>query len=230
MDVSFHHCRPGLAMTIDELAEAKVLILDLLGMGMSPEDLISAGISKECLVPCLRELKFRLPTNVDLSDVVFYDPPMDEATSTVSNHSLSTPQRPPPGSMDTGNGQGSLQEGAGNSSWYKDRGAAMEDQEKAKDDDDSDLFDPGAIVSPEEQAASLLERLLPMVKGDREEPSSIAKPPNMRSRRKPSAQVGEMEQEPTDVPSLPLKAQKKLARNTQSTRAATMAKQGEGTS
>lgn len=62
-------------MTLSELSQAKVLILDLLGCGLSPENLVDAGISKECLVPCLREMKLRLPTNIDLSDIVLYDPP-----------------------------------------------------------------------------------------------------------------------------------------------------------
>ncbi|CAG8675317.1 1759_t:CDS:2, partial [Acaulospora colombiana] len=76
MAVSPTHCRPGLAMTDSQLMEAKILILDLLGWGLSPENLVEAGISKYCLVPCLRELKLRLPTNIDLSDVVLYDPPI----------------------------------------------------------------------------------------------------------------------------------------------------------
>lgn len=63
------------AVTLEELNQAKVLILDLLGCGLSPENLVEAGISKQCLVPCLRELKLRLPSNIDLSDVVLFDPP-----------------------------------------------------------------------------------------------------------------------------------------------------------
>ncbi|KIM31043.1 hypothetical protein M408DRAFT_274598 [Serendipita vermifera MAFF 305830] len=77
MAISPTHSRPGLAMTFEELNKAKVLILDLLGWGLSPENLVEAGISKECLVPCLRELKLRLPSNIDLSDVVLFDPPPD---------------------------------------------------------------------------------------------------------------------------------------------------------
>jgi hypothetical protein len=34
-------------------------------------------VSKECLVPVLRELGLRLPTNIDLTDFTFYDPPLD---------------------------------------------------------------------------------------------------------------------------------------------------------
>lgn len=64
-------------MTLEELNQAKVLILDLLGWGLSPENLVEAGISKQCLVPCLRELKLRLPSNIDLSDVILFDPPPD---------------------------------------------------------------------------------------------------------------------------------------------------------
>lgn len=68
-------------MTLEELNQAKVLILDLLGWGLSPENLVEAGISKQCLVPCLRELKLRLPSNIDLSDVVFFDPPPEMISS-----------------------------------------------------------------------------------------------------------------------------------------------------
>jgi hypothetical protein len=39
--------------------------------------LIRHGVSKECLVPVLRELGLRLPTNVNLAGFPFYDPPSD---------------------------------------------------------------------------------------------------------------------------------------------------------
>jgi hypothetical protein len=39
--------------------------------------LICQGVSKECLVPVLRELGLRLPTNIDLTGFPFYDPPSD---------------------------------------------------------------------------------------------------------------------------------------------------------
>lgn len=39
--------------------------------------MICHGVSKECLVPVLRELGLRLPTNIDLTGFPFYDPPSD---------------------------------------------------------------------------------------------------------------------------------------------------------
>ena len=39
--------------------------------------MIRHGVSKECLVPVLRELGLRLPRNIDLTGFPFYDPPSD---------------------------------------------------------------------------------------------------------------------------------------------------------
>ena len=86
------HCRPGLPsmfwsshqtrepltphlVRFEEYEEAKGLILDLLGFGMTPEDLIDTHVSKRLIVYCMREMNLRIPFNVDLSDIVPYDPP-----------------------------------------------------------------------------------------------------------------------------------------------------------
>lgn len=62
-------------MRFEEYEEAKGLILDLLGFGMSPEDLIDTNVSKRLIVYCMREMNLRIPLNVDLSDIVPYEPP-----------------------------------------------------------------------------------------------------------------------------------------------------------
>jgi hypothetical protein len=56
---------------------AKGLILDLLGLGMTPEDLVDIPISKRLVVYCLRELKMRLPANVTVDDIIPYGPPSE---------------------------------------------------------------------------------------------------------------------------------------------------------
>ena len=62
-------------MRFEEYEEAKGLILDLLGFGMTPEDLIDTNVSKRLIVYCMREMNLRIPFNVDLSDIVPYEPP-----------------------------------------------------------------------------------------------------------------------------------------------------------
>jgi len=53
--------------------------------------LIRQGVSKECLVPVLRELGLRLPRNIDLTGFPFYDPPSDyDARSATSRASGAT--------------------------------------------------------------------------------------------------------------------------------------------
>lgn len=53
--------------------------------------MIRQGVSKECLVPVLRELGLRLPRNIDLTGFPFYDPPSDyDARSAASRASGTT--------------------------------------------------------------------------------------------------------------------------------------------
>ena len=53
--------------------------------------MIRQGVSKECLVPVLRELGLRLPRNIDLTGFPFYDPPSDyDARSATSRASGAT--------------------------------------------------------------------------------------------------------------------------------------------
>ncbi len=68
-------------MTFTQFTEAKSLILDLLGYGVTPEFLAEVPVNKRLLVYCLRELNLRLPSNIKLDDIVPYDPP-DQASYT----------------------------------------------------------------------------------------------------------------------------------------------------
>ncbi|KAG8832833.1 hypothetical protein FRC17_000587, partial [Serendipita sp. 399] len=76
-DIDEDHCRPGLQMTFQQFEKAKGLILDLLGYGMTPEDLIGVGLNRRLVVYCLRELKMRLPGNVAVDDIIPYGPPLE---------------------------------------------------------------------------------------------------------------------------------------------------------
>ncbi|CEL52021.1 hypothetical protein RSOLAG1IB_00558 [Rhizoctonia solani AG-1 IB] len=57
--------RQGLDMTFRDLEEAKRLILDLLGLGVTPEYLVDCGVSPQCLAVCFYELNLRFPLNLD---------------------------------------------------------------------------------------------------------------------------------------------------------------------
>lgn len=64
-------------MTFQQFNNAKGLILDLLGYGMTPENIADIGINRRLLVYCLRELKIRLPANVPVDDIILFGPPLD---------------------------------------------------------------------------------------------------------------------------------------------------------
>ncbi|KAG8740773.1 hypothetical protein FRC12_015879, partial [Ceratobasidium sp. 428] len=61
--------RPSLNMTARDLDEAKRLILDLLGLGVTPEYLVDCGISAQCLAICFYEMNLRFPLNLDRSKI-----------------------------------------------------------------------------------------------------------------------------------------------------------------
>ncbi|CAE6482917.1 unnamed protein product [Rhizoctonia solani] len=70
------YVRPGLNMTAEDLDEAKHLILDLLGLGVTPEYLVDCGVSPQCLAVCFYELNLRFPLNLDRRQInlpPFYD-------------------------------------------------------------------------------------------------------------------------------------------------------------
>ncbi|KAL5635773.1 hypothetical protein ACGC1H_004548 [Rhizoctonia solani] len=70
------YVRPGLNMTARDLDEAKHLILDLLGLGVTPEYLVDCGVSSQCLAVCFYELNLRFPLNLDRRQInlpPFYD-------------------------------------------------------------------------------------------------------------------------------------------------------------
>ncbi|PVF95624.1 hypothetical protein CPB86DRAFT_799563 [Serendipita vermifera] len=90
LGVDDKHCRPGLPMTFQQFKTAKALILDLLGFGMTPEDIANIGLNRRLVIYCLRELKIRLPSNITVDDIVPYEPPsptMKDSNIVPSSHS-----------------------------------------------------------------------------------------------------------------------------------------------
>jgi hypothetical protein len=74
---------------------------------MTPEDLIDTKVSKRLIVYCMREMNLRIPFNVDLSDIVPYEPPpimplrsdtpsSPEATEPSPTDPPTQPGQPPP--------------------------------------------------------------------------------------------------------------------------------------
>jgi hypothetical protein len=191
--------------------EAKVLILDLLGWGLSPENLVEAGISKYCLVPCLRELKLRLPTNIDLSDVVLYDPPIppseshmtSKVESNVSSNGTS-PRAPNSSEQPAVTGDPAVP-----LSPYKRKRKSAADLISTTNQADSP-HDPPAPA--ENNPPTLLQRLLPA-----ENPSSEGHQRSNSAELRHAASSSDrmdVDLQPTDqLPSLPMKAQKRLAKN-----------------
>ncbi|KZT44608.1 hypothetical protein SISSUDRAFT_1056939 [Sistotremastrum suecicum HHB10207 ss-3] len=57
----------NLHLTAEQLWEAKVLILDLLGWGVPPTYMVDCGLTKEIIYTVFTELNLRLPENLDLS-------------------------------------------------------------------------------------------------------------------------------------------------------------------
>lgn len=75
-------------MSNDEIFEAKVVILDILGWGVPSQYLLDCGISALVVVVCLSELKLRIPR--DLENLI------DEAELLVHNHKESNKMSPGP--------------------------------------------------------------------------------------------------------------------------------------
>lgn len=61
-------------------------MLDVLGYGVPPEDLLGLGLSREFLYYAFTELKLRLPNNLDTSGLLPYNP------STVREFSFIEPE------------------------------------------------------------------------------------------------------------------------------------------
>jgi len=219
--------RPGLAMTFEEFKEAKVLILDLLGWGLSPENLVEAGISKHCLVPCLRELKLRLPSNIDLSDVVFFDPPSD---ALLPSHSSIPPSSATAGGKPAG-AQHNVNDGndmANVAPFTPQRTTQQLDGGRRRNS--TSMTPPGlAPITSDQATASLLDRLL--LTADKEAESNGTFQPAGIERDEsytdgPSADT-------TGGPALPLRGQKKQGRNPQGGRPPSVSRrkmQGHGSS
>ena len=241
------YCRPGLSsefilpdrcfysqewaritVTIEQLDEAKVLILDLLGWGVSPEYLIDAGISKECLVPCLRELKLRLPTNIDPSEVAVYDPLKESSAPTVMKRISVSPKAL---AYRLANQNDATMEDSPlpPTSPSKRKRKSMVEQRMDNVFTDAGVSEANTMTV-EEQAASLLERLLPPVSAEEEDVQMSAKPLNAKGRRKTSNPGGgEMTAGFVETPARPLKALKKLARAASASKGAhAMMPEGQG--
>lgn len=91
-------------MKFSQFNDAKQLILDLLGFGMTPENIAEIGVDRRLLVYCLRELKIRLPSNVPVDDIVLFDPPLNSSTElggqankddSEDSFEVKSPQTPP---------------------------------------------------------------------------------------------------------------------------------------
>ncbi|KAH9474433.1 hypothetical protein JR316_0012892 [Psilocybe cubensis] len=54
----------------EELSQAKLLVLDLLGWGVEPEFLVTSGVSAEALYRIFTDLNLRLPHNLEVSEDV----------------------------------------------------------------------------------------------------------------------------------------------------------------
>ena len=208
-------------MTFEQLNEAKVLILDLLGWGLSPENLVEAGISKQCLVPCLRELKLRLPKNIDLSDVVLFDPPPD--VNSPSHSFLPFPS--PNNDLD----QGGFHRHTDDGDEMRGVHSSTPRRESYKGNGNYKRSGPpdNALVMHSEQpaptadragVASLLDRLLPAAEGggDNLQTASIAQGESHMDG--PSADT--MSSIRTDVPLVPPRGPRKQGKNPQGGRPA----------
>lgn len=165
---------------------------------MSPENLVEAGISKQCLVPCLRELKLRLPTNIDLSDVVLYDPPKDITSTLTPNVPSPSPKDGGDRLMDTGEREGSS-DALPASSPYKRKRKNMAHHQARASLPNSFAVTPSA---PGEQATSLLQRLQTTGQPGNEPNSSggIANVNSARHRSLPPPLVDDKQQLQQDTP------------------------------
>ncbi|EMD40115.1 hypothetical protein CERSUDRAFT_92617 [Gelatoporia subvermispora B] len=75
------HVRPGLTMTQAQYDTAKDIVLDLLGWGVPPEYLVDCGLSREIVYYVFAELNLRLPSNLDISGIPPYYPPLAPQSS-----------------------------------------------------------------------------------------------------------------------------------------------------
>ncbi|KDQ20928.1 hypothetical protein BOTBODRAFT_26939 [Botryobasidium botryosum FD-172 SS1] len=83
--------RAKLNMSSEEIHEAKVLMLDVLGWGVPPQYLLDLGLSPLCIAVCFMELRLRLPDSIaGLIEDVLSTP---GSCALIGHH-----QPPPPGS------------------------------------------------------------------------------------------------------------------------------------
>ncbi|KIY46728.1 hypothetical protein FISHEDRAFT_75338 [Fistulina hepatica ATCC 64428] len=76
------YVRPGLAMNQSQYDTAKDIILDLLGWGVQPEDILGLGVSREIIFYVFSELRLRLPANLDTTGLAPF--PLDPSVLATS--------------------------------------------------------------------------------------------------------------------------------------------------
>jgi len=59
---------PSFLLSPDELDQAKILVLDLLGWGVDAEYLVTSGVSPAVIFRVFTDLNLQLPTNIEVSD------------------------------------------------------------------------------------------------------------------------------------------------------------------
>jgi hypothetical protein len=59
---------PSFLLSPDELYQAKILVLDLLGWGVDAEYLVTSGVSPAVIFRVFTDLNLQLPTNIEVSD------------------------------------------------------------------------------------------------------------------------------------------------------------------
>ncbi|GJJ13382.1 hypothetical protein Clacol_007635 [Clathrus columnatus] len=91
--VDAEHVRPSLRMTAEEFAEAKEIILDLLGWSVPAEYLINCGLTREAIYYVFTELNLELPSNFDTTGIAPY-PQFDKPKSTLLTSPLQSSNIP----------------------------------------------------------------------------------------------------------------------------------------
>ncbi|KAF6757420.1 hypothetical protein DFP72DRAFT_233999 [Ephemerocybe angulata] len=72
--INDHQVRPNVLMTQSQYDTAKDLVLDLLGWGVAPDYLLQCGLSRELIYYVFTELNLRLPTSLDTTGLLPYNP------------------------------------------------------------------------------------------------------------------------------------------------------------
>ncbi|KIJ53497.1 hypothetical protein M422DRAFT_25373 [Sphaerobolus stellatus SS14] len=89
------YARPSLNMSAGEFAEAKSIILDLLGWGVPPDYFLNCGLSRESVYYAFTELNLKLPSNLNTEGILPFIPPADFMKMTISSPPTATEIRGP---------------------------------------------------------------------------------------------------------------------------------------